>query len=945
MLNKGNGSRAGLKVFSSLLALCYASAGLAQTAAPSQTSDRSGQAAVQEGEAEDRAVGGDIVVTGIRASLGEAIDLKRRANSFVDAITAEDIGKFPDQNVAESLARIPGLGVSREFGEGERVTIRGTGTSQNRTLLNGQAVASTGWFTLDQPSRGFNFLILPSNLVSRLEVYKTPQADIQEGSLGGTISLRTRRPLESDANTISILARGQYSENADRLDPEVSGLYSWKNASETFGVLASYTYQRRNVARTGREVIGFVGPADNPSGVLLPRLIGETDFRQLRERRTFFGSVQWRPTEELELLFNVLDTRFRADNINQNNLGTFGSDGAILDVASAEVVGTGPAAGVVAARIDATQGGAGARTQAFDRRSNINGDVYDLSATYEGERYTVTARIGRTTSQGGAPDERFFGFTSEGARPAGATPGAIDTLTFDRDLNLGFLTASGPETEQQYLSRTFEFGNARSTVNTEDEDYLGLDFSYDVDGDLFETIKAGALYQDHGVGRRATLTGFQWFSDSQHLSPTGGYAGDNLRPGARAWLSFTPTGAVFGNAASLVLGDFTAGRRGEDYVLIDSDLARSIGTPPLGTEVGTLDDYNGTWDLSEETISGYVQTDFSTDRIRGNIGLRVTHTTLTSSGFSVTGDAFGAAARASANFTILAEAFGCLDATDCVATPTTERNSYTEFLPNFNIAFDLASDLIARFGAARTISRPNYEALALRESFFVNTLSGTRGNPALLPTRSNQFDIGIEWYFQPQALLSATLFYKDITNNLVTSLTTETRVNPDNNQPVEVQFSTPQNGQNATIKGAEFTFQQNFGKFGTFVNYTYTDASTDQERDPINRPNSGVVAGASRHIVNIVGFYEDDRLSARLAYNYRSSFVNEVPYFGAEIATEGFNQLDFSSGFQITPWAEFTVEAINLLNSQTVSYNQIPERLQFVYTNDRRFLAGFNLRF
>lgn len=936
MLVGVNRSRAMLMAISSTLALSYAAPGLAQAPQPSTPAPDTAETTPEAGE---------IIVTGIRGSLREAIDVKRQANSFVDVINAEDIGKFPDKNVAESLSRIPGLGVSREFGEGERVVIRGTGTSQNRTLLNGQTVASTGWFTLDQPSRGFDFLILPSNLVSRLEVYKTPQADIQEGSLGGTISLRTRRPLESPANTVSIQARGQYSENADKFDPELSGLYSWKNNDETFGILASYTFQRRHVARTGREVIGFVNPTDNPSGVLLPRLIGETDFRQLRERRTFFGSAQWKPTDEIELLFNVMDTRFKANNINQNNLATIGSDGAILNVPSAQIVGTGPAAGVVAATIDATQGGAGARTQAFDRRSNIDGKVYDFQGTYTADRITLKVYGGRTTSEGGAPDERFYGFTSEGDRPAGATPGAINQLTFDRNLNVGFITATGPETDAQYLSRPFEFGNARSTVNTEEENYAGLDLTYDLDGDVFSRIKIGALYQDHGVGRRATLTGLHWFSDSQHISPTGGYAGANLRPGARAWLTFTPTGAVFGNATSLTVGDFSAGKRGEDYFLIDSALARSIGTPPAGTEVGTLDDYNGTWNLSEETFSGYVQTDFNTDRIRGNIGLRVTHTKLASSGFSVTGDAFGAAARASANFKILAEAFGCVAATDCVATPATESNSYTEFLPNFNIAFELSDQLLARFGAARTIARPNYEALALRESFFVNTLSGTRGNPELRPTVSNQIDAGLEWYFKPGSILAAAVFYKDITNNLITSLNTETRVNPDTNQPVEIQFSTPQNGQDAKIKGLEVSYQQNFGNFGTVVNYTYTDASTSQERDPIGRPNSGLVAGASKHIVNVIGFYEDERLSARIAYNYRSSFLNEIPYFGAEIATEGFSQLDFSGGYRLTDWAELSVEAINLLNSKTRSYNQIPERAELIYTNDRRFLAGVNLRF
>ena len=166
---------------------------------------------------------------------------------------------------------------------------------------------------------------------------------------------------------------------------------------------------------------------------------------------------------------------------------------------------------------------------------------------------------------------------------------------------------------------------------------------------------------------------------------------------------------------------------------------------------------------------------------------------------------------------------------------------------------------------------------------------------------------------------------------------------------MQIQFSTPQNGQDAKIKGVEVAYQQNFGPFGIVANYTYTDASTSQKRDPIVSPNSGLVAGASTHIVTVTGFYEDARLSARLAYNYRSSFLLRVratiTVSGAEIATEGFSELDFSGGFKLTKWAEITVEAINLLNSKTRSYNQIPERPEFIYTNDRRFLAGLSLRF
>lgn len=153
-----------------------------------------------------------IEVRGIRASQEANINAKRFSAAVVDVVTAEDIGKFPDKNVAESLSRITGVSVTRGFGEGEKIAVRGTDPAQNRTLLNGASVASADWFVLDNPSRAFNFTLLPSNLVSDLEVYKSPQADIQEGSLGGTVYLKTRKPLDLEANTVSLQVQNQYSE-------------------------------------------------------------------------------------------------------------------------------------------------------------------------------------------------------------------------------------------------------------------------------------------------------------------------------------------------------------------------------------------------------------------------------------------------------------------------------------------------------------------------------------------------------------------------------------------------------------------------------------------------------------------------------------------------------------------------------------------------------------
>ena len=202
-----------------------------------------------------------IEIRGIRASQKENINTKRFSDGVVDAITAEDIGKFPDKNVAESLSRIPGITIDRDFGEGQGVTIRGVQPDQNLTLLNGQAVGTAQWFVLSDATRNFNFEILASEMVAGLEVYKSSQADLDEGALGGTVILRTRKPLDLDANTSQVSIEGQYSDNAETTDPSLSGLYSWKNDDGTFGLLVSASFQQRTVQRETNEDFGWFGPS------------------------------------------------------------------------------------------------------------------------------------------------------------------------------------------------------------------------------------------------------------------------------------------------------------------------------------------------------------------------------------------------------------------------------------------------------------------------------------------------------------------------------------------------------------------------------------------------------------------------------------------------------------------------------------------------------------
>lgn len=261
----------------------------------------------------------EIVVTGFRGSVAQSIDAKRDLAVIADVVTAEDIGKFPDKNVAEALQRVPGIVVNREFGEGERVSLRGTAPNLTKTLLNGHSVATADWFILDQvaSTRSFNYLTLPAEIVGRLEVYKSPQADVEEGGVGGTINVITRNPLDLDPFAVSASLQGVYSDLSGNLDPQVSGLVSWKNADETFGVLIGGIYQKRRTRRDGLEIFGY-RPAGGGQTALIPTLIGSTMFEQNRERYGANIGIQFRPSDELEINLTGLYSRFNADNFNQN---------------------------------------------------------------------------------------------------------------------------------------------------------------------------------------------------------------------------------------------------------------------------------------------------------------------------------------------------------------------------------------------------------------------------------------------------------------------------------------------------------------------------------------------------------------------------------------------------------------------------------------------------
>ncbi|NIJ90355.1 hypothetical protein FHR49_003166 [Xanthomonas campestris] len=398
----------------------------------------------------------EIKVVGYQASLGKALNVKRNADAIVDAISAEDIGKFPDTNVAESLSRLSGITVDRQFGEGEKVSILGTDPALNRVLLNGQTIASTSWGgdPNDPDSRSFNYSTLAPEVVGLMEVYKTPEARIDEGSIGGTVIVHTRRPLDLERNTLTGTVSYGYNDRSEEGKPNASALYSWKNQDETLGVLTSVMHSQRVLRRDGVEIFGYddVAGAGFPPGVVgnntgvFPTSINTALFQQTRKRDGVSAALQWKPDADFELNLTGLYVKESFDNYNQSRYGYWGSNPGDAQALGFEN-------GV------ATSGTFGDQSTTFLdgylRNSDVTTGSIHLRADWHGDGWNASSQVGYTSSQGGA--ERIYGIQFRNLAGYGYNiDGAAPRWT----------TAPTPPTQRRCSSTTPRPAIARSTTRS-----------------------------------------------------------------------------------------------------------------------------------------------------------------------------------------------------------------------------------------------------------------------------------------------------------------------------------------------------------------------------------------------------------------------------------------------------------------------------------------------
>ena len=868
----------------------------------------------------------EVVVTGIKASLERAIVIKKDSVDQVDAISATDIGKLPDKNAADALQRIPGINTESAasgeggFDENDRVSIRGTSPSLTQVTIDGHNVASGDWFILDQyetVGRSVSFNLLPSELVGTEEVYKTQDASLLEGGVAGVVDLITRKPLDFGSQyTVEASAEAAYNSLSQTTKPQVNGLLAWKNADDTFGIMVQGFYEDRTVRRYGQETLGYttitaampIGAA-NPSlvsaGVQAPTLIGSTLFEQEKTREGGDVAVQWRPNDKIELDLTGFYSKLNASNVNDNYM-YWGTNELNNNTPTSFTVKNNTLVGVVWP--------AGPDGLVVDNitRPNENSSTYYVN--FDGkfqatDKLTIKTQVGYTVGDGNTPDQPSF-----------EVDGGSAGISYAQSGNGWVVSPVGVNTQSPAgLSNDWAWNAVFVARDT--ELYGKADGDWEVDDGVFKDVSFGFHAADHtrqvdAWDRGCTLGA----NGACYGSPTMPFSATNPTP--------YPSG-------------FSAGALGVPGLLLPiagnpSTIDQIIDAIPGGVRgpasvIKTQQNYyfNYAFKVQEQDYAGYVMAKVEGDGWRGNFGLRIVDTNENAYVNSPTQPTEG-------TYTIV---MGSAFAPSGYYVDHVTHN-YTDFLPSLNFTFDLEKNLFLRLSAAETMSRPDYSALGATVSLTDLTLTGNGGNANLKPVKAAVYDAALEWYYAPTAVAAVSVFYDDLSSYVTYG--NHTGVYLDQfltgvGSPVYETYtiSSPANT-SGELKGVELQVQQPLALgFGFQANFTYVDGA---------ETSGAPLVGTSKVTYNLVGYYENSWLSARLAYTYRSSYLVGMDR-GVPENEAGNGSLDASVNFTVTKNITLSVDALNLTNSLLKYYAANTTQVRAVYDNGTQVYAGVHFKF
>jgi iron complex outermembrane receptor protein len=864
-----------------------------------------------------------VTVTGIRASAEKSLETKKNSDAIVEVVTSEDIGKMPDKNVADAVQRVPGVTISSQsggsggFDENDRVSMRGTNPSLTQTLINGHPVASGDWFVLDQVGlvgRSVSFSLLPSEIVSQVIIRKSATADLVEGGVAGAVDIITRKPLQFSKQFTAEASLGAvYADLPKKTDPQVNGLINWKNDAGTLGVLLQGFSEKRHLRRDGQEILGY-GTIDPTSSlaharpdlanVAYPTLIGSALFEQERERKGGLLDVQLKPSNDLELDLSGFHSHMNATNYNRNWMfwgsKVIGTDNRIPN---SYTVSNGTLTSATWNNVGTTANPAqyAIVDQIYRPGTYSETEFFNLDAKWRAmDRLTLTGKVGSTTGKGVTPTQDVF----EGD-------------VFNTGASYTFHGVSGPSdvafpngNPAVFTGTSLDWIFGASPASTKDQEQYGqVDGEWAFDRGMFSNLKFGGRWAEH---KRET----HQVAQGPNFAGPDPFAAANLP----VWNGETYP-SNFGSR--LGGGNFPT----NVWQLSPSELQR-WGDIYSNRDPVSRQYWPGEFSLKEKVGAGYLMTNFEGPGWTGNVGVRLVQTKEdVTVNVAIPGSVCGALAPCSVPGAITTSAFGSF-------YQKLVSNTYNDVLPSANMKFDLGKGLIGRLAAARTMARPDYSALGGSITADDTTHTGNGGNPNLKPIRSTNLDATLEYYFAPQSLVSAGLFYLDLTDYVAFGTYQTTLLDIRQNTFNTYTISAPINS-SGKVKGIELAWQQPIAYgFGAAANYTYADA-----KDDIGTP----LVGASKNTYNLSGYYEDHGFGARLAYTFRSAFFvgldRSTPQYQDDTGT-----LSASLSYTINKNVSINFDGLNLNDPVLKYYGANKDQPRAFYANGRQYYLGVRIK-
>ena len=877
-----------------------------------------------------------IVVTGIRASLQQSLAVKRNAAANVEVITAEDVGKMPDKNVADSLQRLPGVNISSSaagsggFDENDRVSLRGTAPSLTQTVINGHAIASGDWFVLDQVGgavgRSASYSLLPSEIVGQVIVRKSPTADLIEGGVAGTVDVITRKPLDfKERMSMEASIQAVHSTLAGKTDPQFSALVNWKNVSNTFGVMLQGFSEKRSLRRDGQELLQWTQIAPGSpvasahpdlTNVWYPRLIGSSLFEQERHRKGGLVDFQFKPSRDFSAEATYFSSKLDASNYNRNYMSDMLGSGALGGGVSPTTYtvrngtltsATFPNRGTAAAPLRYGIVDEIVREGAYSKT-----DFLDLAFKYRvNESLNLRAQGGKTRGTGATPSQ-------------GVYEGDVNNSGVSYQLNgLGSpATVKFPGIDTSVFTGTildWVFGLSPATTSDE-ETYAQIDADYRLDMGPLTGIKFGLRGTKHDRSNFTVAQGPNWANTEPGSA--------NTNP---AWNGTTYPS----DFAKDLGGDFP-----RNVWQLDRGILNAWGDLHSNRSLERTY-YSDMFALTEKTKAFYVSGDLDGQGWSGNLGVRVVRTEGTSNGYQILPNNLP-------DDSLQAYPWGGF------VQKTAIDNNHTKILPSLNLKFDVSRDMVARFGVSRTMSRPDFGALGGTVSLTDETHTGNGGNAKLQPVISNNIDGTLQWYFAPRALASVGLFYMDLHDYVGFGQSTGTfidsRASEQSGSAVFTQYAitSPVNVR-ARIKGAEFALQLPLGAgFGVDGNLTLADSQQAFGSCPAMQTSTSSnpcdMLGASKVTANASAFYENDKFNARIGYAWRSSYLAAQDR-GTPLYQDAVGQLAISLNYSLSKNLTLSFSGQNLNNPILKNYVYNKDQPSRFYANGAQYYAGLRLKY